>query len=112
MRALEKAGLDKTTIIIFLTDNGPQQNRYRRGLRGLKGSVYEGGIKVPAFIIHPGKEKGSINHTLAHIDILPTLLELSNANYEQLNTFDEISFAPLLDGYEVDTFQSRPLIYN
>jgi len=112
MKALKQEDLDKKTIIIFLTDNGPQQNRFRCGLRGLKGSVYEGGIKVPAFIIHPGKEKGNINHTLAHIDILPTILELSNTDYEHVNIIDGISFAPLLDGREVDTFEYRPLVYN
>ena len=112
IKVLEQEGLDNKTIIIFLTDNGPQQNRFRCGLRGLKGSVYEGGIKVPAFIIHPGKEKGNINHTLAHIDILPTILELSNTDYEHVNIIDGISFAPLLDGREVDTFEYRPLVYN
>jgi len=112
MGALKQLGLEKKTIIIFLTDNGPQQNRYRNGLRSLKGSVYEGGIKVPAFIIHPGKEKGIIDQTLAHIDIFPTILELSNIDYEQVNKFDGVSFAPVLDGNEIDTFHLRPLVYN
>ena len=112
IKTLENNNLDKNTVIIFLTDNGPQQNRYKYGLRGLKGSVYEGGIKVPAFIIYPGKGVGNINHTLAHIDILPTILELSKIDFVQGNKIDGISFAPLLDGREVDTFQFRPLIYN
>ena len=73
----EKELLDNT-IFIFMTDNGPQQNRFRSGLRGLKGSVYEGGVRVPFLIRYPGVfEAGSKNKTLAaHIDLLPTLLDL------------------------------------
>lgn len=112
IKSLEQDNLYKNTIIIFLTDNGPQQNRYRCGLRGLKGSVYEGGIKVPAFIIYPGNQEGDIKHTLAHIDILPTIMELINLDFDPVNKIDGISFAPLLEGHETDTFHYRPLIYN
>ena len=39
--------LADNTIVVFFTDNGPQQPRFNSGLRGLKGTVYEGGISVP-----------------------------------------------------------------
>ncbi len=112
IKSLEKGNLYKNTIIIFLTDNGPQQNRYRCGLRGLKGSVYEGGIKVPAFIAYPGKKEAYISQTLAHIDILPTIMDLVNIDYDQVNEVDGISFVPLIEGQEADTFLHRSLIYN
>ena len=53
--------ITESTIVVFLTDNGPAFPRYNAGLRGLKGTVYEGGIHVPCYlrwprrgIYHPG----------------------------------------------------------
>lgn len=74
---LKKQRLEDNTIVIFLTDNGNQQLRYNAGFRGLKGSAYEGGTRVPflisgANLFEPGRE---VNALLAHIDVLPTLLE-------------------------------------
>ena len=64
-----------------MTDNGPQQRRYVAGMRGLKGSVYRGGIRVPFYLRYPPvkKENTEIDVTTAHIDIMPTLAELCNA---------------------------------
>ena len=64
------------TIVIFLTDNGPQQARYNSGMRGLKGSVYEGGIRVPFFVRWPNRiPAGQVDALAAHIDFAPTILE-------------------------------------
>lgn len=73
---LRDLGLERDTIVIFLTDNGPQQVRYNAGLRGLKGSVYEGGIHVPCFVRWPARYQGNrdVGVIAAHIDIAPTLL--------------------------------------
>ena len=46
---LEELDIKENTIVIFLTDNGPQQTRYVSNLRGLKSQVYSGGIKVPLY---------------------------------------------------------------
>jgi hypothetical protein len=60
-----------------MTDNGPQQPRYNAGMRGLKGSVYEGGIRVPCFVRWPGVIRAGtkVDRVGASIDIFPTLLE-------------------------------------
>ena len=50
---LKELNIDKNTILIFMTDNGPQQFRYVSNLRGLKSSVYNGGIKVPFYLSYP-----------------------------------------------------------
>ena len=72
----EDKELVEDTIVIFMTDNGPNTWRYNAGLRGKKGHLYEGGIRVPCFIRWPGKlETLKIDKPLAHIDILPTLAE-------------------------------------
>ena len=46
---LDELQIRDNTLVIFMTDNGPQQYRYTAGMRGLKGTVYEGGIHVPFF---------------------------------------------------------------
>ena len=76
---LKELKIDKNTIIIFMTDNGAQQKRYASNLRGLKGKVYEGGIKVPFYLKFPkihGNNGKDINSLSAHIDVLPSLLNL------------------------------------
>ncbi len=72
---LKKLRLEQDTIVVFMTDNGPQQPRYNAGMRGLKGSVYEGGIRVPCFLRWPGRIAAGTkdNRVAAHIDLLPTL---------------------------------------
>ncbi len=76
---LKELKIDKNTILIFMTDNGAQQKRYASNLRGLKGKVYEGGIKVPFYLKFPkihGNDGKEINSLSAHIDVLPSLLNL------------------------------------
>jgi arylsulfatase len=77
LNALKTEKLEENTIVIFMTDNGNQQFRFNTGLRGLKGSVYEGGTLVPFLISGAGvfSENKEVKALLAHIDVLPTLLE-------------------------------------
>lgn len=74
---LKKQGLEENTIVIFLTDNGNQQLRFNTGFRGLKGSAWEGGTRVPFLISGAGlfEQNKDVNALLAHIDVVPTLLE-------------------------------------
>lgn len=78
LETLEETGLDKNTIVIFMSDNGPNGVRFNGGMKGIKGQVDEGGVRVPALIRWPGKiESGrKINQPLAHIDWYPTLTGL------------------------------------
>ena len=75
---LKELNIDKNTILIFMTDNGPQQFRYVSNLRGLKSSVYNGGIKVPFYLSYPKIHDAGldIDNFSAHIDVLPSLLDL------------------------------------
>ena len=75
---LKELNIDKNTILIFMTDNGPQQYRYVSNLRGLKSSVYNGGIKVPFYLSYPKIHDAGldIDNFSAHIDVLPSLLDL------------------------------------
>jgi len=75
---LKELNIDKNTILIFMTDNGPQQFRYVSNLRGLKSSVYNGGIKVPFYLSYPKIHDAGLDldNFSAHIDVLPSVLDL------------------------------------
>lgn len=66
------------TIVVFLTDNGSALADWNAGMRGRKGEVHEGGVRVPCFIRWPGRiEAGRELAGLAgHVDLLPTLAGL------------------------------------
>jgi len=96
---LERLGLAENTILIFLTDNGPQQQRYNAGMRGLKGSVYQGGIRVPFLMRWPARFKAAkTDRIAAHIDVMPTLAEACGAKLPAGRKIDGRSLMPLLRG--------------
>jgi arylsulfatase A-like enzyme len=78
LQTLDELKLAEQTIVVFLTDNGPGGVRWNGGLRDRKGSVYEGGIRVPCFIRWTGRWPGGqvLDMPLAHIDLAPTLCQL------------------------------------
>lgn len=101
--ALAEAGLERDTILIFLTDNGGTVgvNVFNAGMRGQKGDVYDGGHRVPCFIHWPAgglRQGADITSLNAHIDVLPTLVELCGLKLPREVAFDGRSFrAQLLD---------------
>lgn len=101
-RVLEKLKtleLEEKTLVIFLTDNGPNGNRYNAEMKGIKGSVHEGGVRVPSFWRWPGHLIPKlISLPAAHIDVLPTLAELLDLNAKGKRKLDGISLSPSLKG--------------
>lgn len=100
---LKELGVDDNTIVIFMTDNGPaslESDRYTAGLRGRKGQVYDGGIRVPFFIRWPNGFKGgrAIDRIAAHIDVMPTLLDACGVDSPAGPSLDGVSLMPLLRG--------------
>ncbi len=104
LQTLEQLNLAENTIVLFLTDNGANSNRYDGFMRGQKGSVHEGGVRVPLFIRWPGKiaPGTTVSQLSAHIDLMPTILELTGVRTPESvsRKFDGVSLVPLLDGYE------------
>jgi arylsulfatase len=96
---LKELKIEEETIIIFMTDNGPQQIRYNSSMKGRKGTVYNGGIRVPFYIQYSEKFKESkvINKMSAHIDVLPTILELCNLNVPNDRKIDGQSLVPFIN---------------
>jgi len=106
MSLLKELNLEDNTIVMFTSDNGPTFNggsdseffESARPLRGLKGSVYEGGIRVPFIVRWPGRVKaGSVSeHICAFWDFLPTCCELIGVDAP--GDIDGISILPTLLG--------------
>lgn len=100
---MDKEGLLENTIFIFTTDNGTAGGAkiHNANMRGAKGSEYDGGHRVPFLINWPkGKITGGRDVTplTAHVDILPTLLELCGATLPKSIKPDGKSIVPLLRG--------------
>jgi arylsulfatase A-like enzyme len=99
---LRELGIAENTLFIFTTDNGTAAGTktFNAGMRGAKGSEYEGGHRVP-FIAHwpaAGWNKPHINDELCHaVDIAPTLLEIAQAERPEAVAFDGVSIRELLD---------------
>jgi arylsulfatase B len=98
---LDKKGVSENTIFIFTTDNGSASGSqvFNDGMRGAKASEYDGGHHVPFFMHWPeGKltKPKDVDTLTAHIDILPTLIELCGLNGPMDYSFDGRSLAPLI----------------
>lgn len=100
MQKLDQLGLAENTIVVFTTDNGPNTARYNGGMRGAKGSVFEGGLRVPFFMRWPDKLKADsrVAEITQHVDLLPTLLELAAVPLPKGRPLDGLSLVPLLQG--------------
>jgi len=109
MALVEELGLDENTLIMFSSDNGPTYGRLGGSdseffesagpFRGLKGSLYEGGIRVPMVARWPGKIKpGTVtDHISAFWDVLPTVAEITGTKAP--DDVNGVSFAPTLLGH-------------
>jgi len=105
---LKTLGLEENTILIFMTDNGTaagfQGGRgFNAGMRGTKGSQYDGGHRVPCFVRWPAGGLGGgkdVTRLTAHIDLLPTLIAACGLATPVGARFDGTSLVPLLRGQE------------
>ncbi|MEM6332202.1 MAG: arylsulfatase [Planctomycetota bacterium] len=109
---LADEGLADDTILVFMTDNGTSggaspdaegfvHDGFNAGMRGVKGSAYEGGHRTPCFIHHPrgGLDRGrDIGDLTASVDLMPTLLDLAGIALPSGRSFDGVSLAPILAG--------------
>ena len=121
---LKELEIDENTILIFLTDNGtaagiqldksafPTGKGYNAGMRGKKGSPYEGGHRVPFFIHWPagGFDKGiDVDYITSYTDVVPSLLDLCDIDYKPALPFEGESLVPLMKDPEA-AWKSRTVI--
>ncbi len=120
---VQELGIDERTIFVFSSDNGPLHGEHQGlggtdaeffqssgGLRNGKGTLYEGGFRVPGIVRWKGKvPAGAVQHRVTGFeDWLPTLLELAGLTDRIPGEIDGISFAKTLLG----EFQpQRPFLY-
>ncbi|MFI3321113.1 MAG: arylsulfatase [Rikenellaceae bacterium] len=118
---LKDEGLDKNTIIIFTTDNGTASGAatfdkktgmmlsgYNAGMRGRKGTAWEGGHRTPLLIRIPGCENSprEISQLTGIVDMAPTLIDMLDLTVNKNQKFDGINIMPILDGSvkEIDRY--------
>jgi arylsulfatase A-like enzyme len=102
-KELKRLDIAKNTILWFCSDNGPSyiHNLNSAGpLRGKKGSLWEGGIRVPALLEWPGRFDAprSVNSPVFTSDFYPTLVNLAQAHPKRQPVVDGIDVMPLIEG--------------
>lgn len=104
LATLERLKLRENTIVLYFSDNGANTDRYNAGMRGRKGSVHEGGTRVPLWMQWPArfKQPRVVTEIAAHIDLFPTLLELCDVPPPPGPKIDGVSLVPLLEGKATD----------
>jgi len=102
-KALNDLGLEDDTLLIATSDNGPCSGsnpveRHMAGLHGLKGTVYENGIRVPCFMRWPnGFSAASVRTQIAaHVDLLPTIADACGVSLPPGRTLDGTNLMPIL----------------
>ncbi len=96
---IRELNLEENTIIIYLSDNGPNGHRWNGDMKGIKGSTDEGGVKSPLIIQWKNKIEAGlrIKKIASSIDLLPTISEYASITPFTNNPLDGKSIAPLLD---------------
>jgi len=111
LRKLQDLNIAENTVVIFMTDNGPQQRRYNDGMRGLKSTVYRGGVRVPFWLRYPALKivNLEIDANAANIDVLPTLADICNVKVPAGRKIDGVSLITYIKGIKEE--ESRSLFY-
>ncbi len=107
---LDEAGLRDNTVIVFTSDNGFNgMQSVNKNLRGAKGMIYDGGLRVPALVNWPHHVEAGRNDTPVHgLDLFPTFLDLAGVS-DYTGKLDGESWLPLLQGKPLD---ERPLFWH
>ncbi len=96
---LRELNLDRKTLVIFASDNGPTYGGSSGGLRGTKGATFEGGIRVPGIVWWPGTVPAGqvISNPCATLDLFPTICKLVGIDTAEFN-LDGFDIMPMLTG--------------
>ncbi len=109
---LKELQLDKSTLVFFCSDNGGSRLVGKnKPLRGAKGTLWEGGHRVPALAWWPGRvPAGSVNDSLcATVDLMPTTLSLAGVEFPEKRPFDGVDLTAVLT--EDGTLRDRKLFW-
>ncbi len=122
LNKLDELGVAENTLVIFTSDNGPVTTNWKywwevnmygntEGLRGRKGDLFEGGIRVPAIVRFPGKvTPGSESDIPLHgYDLFPTICSIVDIVVPDDRPIDGIDFSPIFEGKAVE--RDKPLFW-
>jgi arylsulfatase A-like enzyme len=100
LRKLDELKLAENTIVLYFSDNGPNGRRWNGGMRGVKASTDEGGVRSPLLVRWPGhiRPATKVPQIAGAIDLLPTLAELTGVSLRAGPPLDGVSLVPLLVG--------------
>ena len=116
MKKLDEWDMADDTILIFMTDNGTALGRrfYNAGMKGAKGTVNEGGCRVPLFVRWPGKIAAGrdVDTLTRHYDLYPTLAGVAGAKIPEGYAIDGRSLLPLLENREDVEWGDRYLFFH
>ncbi len=104
VNTLKELEILENTIVIFMSDNGPWYGGSTGGLKGMKATTWEGGIRVP-FIVHYPKEfpkNSKVNIPCWSPDIFPTLLSLTGVKPSKENVVDGQDITDILKGNQIE----------
>lgn len=117
LKTLSELGLDKNTLVVFTSDNGPWLNYGNHGgsaggLREGKGTAFEGGVRVPCIMRWPGKIPGGAicNQLASTIDLLPTIAHISGAPLPALR-IDGVNIISLMTNAQAAASPRKYLLY-
>jgi len=98
LERLDELDISDDTIVVYFCDNGPNGDRWNGGLRGIKATTDEGGVRSPMLIRWPSKIDGSkkVPQIAGVIDLLPTLAALAEVPLVGKKPLDGVSLKPLL----------------
>ncbi|MDG1872834.1 MAG: sulfatase-like hydrolase/transferase [Mariniblastus sp.] len=106
LEKLQQIGRSENTFLFLTSDNGGLNEWSNQGLRGRKSFVFEGGQREPGILRWPGKvQPGSVSNVpVSHLDLLPTLCEITGAKKPKDRKLDGTSWLPIFSG--------KPLLRN
>lgn len=112
LETLDDLNLAERTLVIFSSDNGGTRVSINRPLRGVKGSLYEGGVRVPTCMRWSGviRPRSKSATPITSVDFLPTFAELAGVPLPTGQPVDGESFVPLLKGRT--GLQSRSIFWH
>ncbi len=113
LAALKRNGLDRNTLVLFSSDNGPWYQGSPGRLRGRKGSTYEGGVRLPLLARMPGRiPAGLVSDSMAStMDVVPTVARLAGAELPS-QPLDGVDILPLLTGQKKDLDRDALLYFD
>ena len=112
IETLESQKIIDNTIIIYLSDNGPNGHRWNGEMKGIKGSTDEGGTRSPMIISWKGNIPSGkkVSKIASGIDLLPTLIDISGIKVKPKNKLDGVNLKQLI--YQNDADWKERYIYN